>query len=192
MNPDVYPTFLAHHFRQPKASPLARKYSAYLWFCLWFFSSLSIYLSICLSTCLSICLSIRGNHKMLSLKGKRESRQLLWYIIFYNYFSWLINFVAAQNIQCINCRDTNGPAHLKWEPSRVGYQSIIIVPIIKREAELPFSNLAVDSRAARSQALFITITTSENERFSRTYHQSLEPHQRVYKVKHVRGYEMWQ
>lgn len=128
---------------------------------------------------------------MLSSKRKRQSRQLLWYILFYNYFSWLINFGAAQNGQFINCRDTNWLAHLKWEPSRLSVHWTIIGPIIKREAELPFSNLTVDSQTARSRAFFMPITTSEDERFLRTYHQSLEPHQTVYKIKDVRGHEMW-
>lgn len=129
---------------------------------------------------------------MNSLKRKRESRQLLWYILFCNHFSWLINFGAAQNGQFINCRDTNWPAHLKWEPSKVRVHWTIIGPIVKLDAELPFSNLTVDlQHRARSRAFFIPITTSENERFLRTYHQSLEPHQIVYRIKDVRGHEMW-
>lgn len=49
---------------------------------------------------------------------------------------------------------TNGPSHMKQEPFRVGSHWALVVPITKFEAELPFSNQTVDSRRARSRALF--------------------------------------
>lgn len=162
--------------KHPRVSLLARQI---LW--------LLMVVSFILFRSLNLC----RNTRMNSLKRKGDSRQLLWYILFYNYFSWPINFGAAQNGQFINYRYTNLPAHLKWEPSRVGAHWTIIGPIIKREAELPFSNLTDDLQRARSRAFFIPITTSENERFLRTYHHSLKPHQTVYRIKDVRGHKMW-